>query len=79
MNHQLTPEEQQKNEFLLGKLLQATEANNKEEEKFYRSQVYHDPDALMAIKRTMGAKWIIEHNLNTTLADRKFGHDWLDK
>ena len=33
---------------------------------------------LMAIKRTFGADWIRRMNLNTRLADEKYGPDWLD-
>ena len=34
---------------------------------------------LMAIKRTFGADWVRAMNLNTRLADEKYGPDWLDQ
>jgi len=37
------------------------------------------PESLMAIKIARGADHIRERGYRTDLADRKYGHDWLDR
>ncbi len=75
----LTDEELRHNQYHIEKLADATEANDGEAQFYHRSQIYHDPDALMASKMLLGAQSIRDRKFNTTLADRKFGHGWLDK
>ena len=45
------------------------------------SELEGPPEALMAIKRSFpnGADYIRELNLNTRLADEKYGPGWLDR
>lgn len=50
--------------------------------EYYRllSELEGPAHTLMAIKRSPGgADWIREMNLNTRLADEKYGPDWLDQ
>ncbi len=75
----LTEEELKHNQYHIPLLTEAMLANDEEAEAYHLSQIYNDPDALMSAKILSGAQWIRERKLNTTLADRKFGHDWLDK
>ncbi len=76
-NTQLTEEELKHNQYHLLKLSESMENGDENAEFFHRSQIIADPDSLMTLKRTMGANWILEQSFNTTLADRKFGNDWL--
>ncbi len=75
----LTEEEYKHNQYHADKLADALETEDEEAEFYHRSQIYHDPDALMSSKMILGAQSIRDRKLNTTLADRKFGHGWLDK
>ena len=49
-------------------------------EEYYRllSEVDVPAHTLMALKRTGNADWIRERNLRTTLADKKYGPDWME-
>ncbi len=73
----LTDEELKHNQHHIPLLTEAKENNDTEAEFYHRSQIFHDADALMSAKIISGAQWIIDRKLNTTLAIRKFGHDWL--
>ncbi len=75
----LTDEEMAHNNFHINKLGDALETNDENAIFYHRSQIFSDPDSLMAVKINSGASFIRENKLNTTLADRKFGHDWLIK
>ncbi len=75
----LTEEEIKINQYHIPLLLAAMEAGDEEAINFHRSKMICDPDALMNAKILSGAQWIRERNYNTILADRKFGHGWLDK
>lgn len=77
--YQLTEEELKHNQYHIDKLADAHEADDEEAAAYHRSQIYHAPDALMASKILSGAQWIRDRKLNTMLADRKFGHGWLDR
>jgi hypothetical protein len=37
------------------------------------------PESLMATKRALGADYIRQRGWRTDLADRKYGHGWLDR
>ncbi len=75
----LTDEELRHNQYHIKKLADAKEAEDEDAEFYHRSQIYHDPDALMSAKILSGAQWIRDRKLNTTIAERKFGHGWLDR
>ncbi len=78
-NYQLTEEEIKHNEYHQAQLYKAMLNNDLQAKAYHRSQIINDPDALMSAKILSGAQWIRDRNYNTTLADRKFGNDWLDK
>ncbi len=75
----LTDEEMAVNLYHIPLLSKAKENNDTEAEFYHRSQIFCNPDSLMSAKILSGAQWIKDRKLNTTLADRKFGHDWLNK
>ncbi len=75
----LTEEEYKHNQYHADKLADAMEAEDEEAESYHLSQIFIDPDTLMSAKILSGAQWIRDRKLNTTLANRKFGHDWLDR
>ena len=76
---ELTEAELKHNQYHIPLLTAALIAQDMEAIKFHNSQIFNDPDSLMASKINMGANWIRDNNYNTILADRKFGRDWLDK
>ncbi len=75
----LTDEEMAHNNYHINKLIEANEANDEEARFFHQSQILNAPDSLMASKKIFGAQWIIDRKLDITLANRKFGNDWLYK
>ncbi len=79
IDNELTPEQLANNRHHAELWLEAFKANNIDAKKYHNSQIFADPDVLMASKRAFGADFIRENNYNTTLADRKFGHGWLDR
>lgn len=36
------------------------------------------PDAAQALKEIYGMSWLIEHNVNLSVAVKKYGKDWLN-
>ncbi len=79
LDYELTQEQRDKNRYHGEQWLIAMENGDEQTRKFHNSQILSDPDVLMASKRAFGAEFIRENKFNTTLADRKFGHGWLDK
>ena len=82
MTLELTAEERaglSSNAKILVAWLEAYERGDKAESDRLFSALEIPAHALMAIKETRGADWIRSHNLNTRLADEKYGLGWLDR
>ncbi len=75
----LTDEELKHNQHHCDKLADALEVNDEVAISYHQSKILNDPDALMSAKILSGAQWIIDRKLDITLANRKFGNDWLYK
>ncbi len=73
----LTDEEMAHNNFHINKLIEANEANDEEARFFHQSKILNAPDTLMNFKIYRGSQWILDRKLDITLANRKFGNDWL--
>ena len=54
-------------------------AGNRAETDRLRRLALFRPESLMALKIASGAEYIREKGYRTDLADRKYGHDWLNR
>ena len=82
MTLKLTAEERAalpRNSKILVAMLEAEDRGDKAESDRLFSELEIPAHALMAIKETRGADWIRSRNLNTRLADEKYGPGWLDR
>ena len=59
--------------------LEADDRGDKAEADRLFSELEIPAHTLMAIKNVRGADWIRSRNLNTRLADEKYGPGWLDR
>ena len=63
---------------LLNARLVASRAGARELARKIFSKMPLAPESLQAAKKTMGAEWIKQRNLNTSRADEKYGTQWLN-
>lgn len=71
---QLTPNGQ-----LLHRVGEAMRMGDEQAAWELRKQVIYPAEALLAVKRNMGADWIREQGFRTETAEAKYGKDWLDR
>jgi len=57
----------------------AVSAGDDAEADRLRRMALFRPESLMAIKNTLGADHIRQRGYRTDLADRQYGHGWLDR
>ena len=82
MTLELTVEERaglSDNAKILVAMLEAEDRGDQAESDRLFSELEIPAHTLMAIKNVWGADWIRSRNLNTRLADEKYGPGWLDR
>ena len=64
---------------LINAFSDACEAGDDAEVDRLRRLALFRPESLMALKIANGSEYIRQRGFRTDLADRKYGHDWLDR
>lgn len=64
---------------LINAFCDACEAGDDAEADRLRRLALFRPESLMALKIANGSEYIRSRGFRTDLADRKYGHDWLDR
>ena len=64
---------------IMDRYLEALQSDDVEERRRCAAQIEWSPDALLALKRSLGSDFIRREKLCTRRADAAFGEDWLDR
>ena len=64
---------------LINAFADAVIADDDEEATRLAKLILFQPESLMALKIAGGAEYVREKGYRTDLADRKYGHGWLDR
>lgn len=78
----LTPEQVERlspNGKLLYLVGEAERRGDEETVRELQKQIVYPAEALLAVKRNMGANWIRQRGFRTETAEAKYGKDWLDR